>query len=442
MNMYSYTNLTKLLSLTVLLFLYPGIEVSAQTPITLEQAIEMARQSNRSIQLADQTTAIKRATLEQSKAHFLPYFGVQLTDLATNNPLNVFGFKLMQEDVKQSDFAPDLLNDPDVRNNFNLSLNAMMTLYNPEARAEQDAVKAQIKMSEAMAHRVADGIQLEVIKAYYALLLTQHTVEVLENTYAASQANYEIVDNYFNQGLMLKSDLLDMQIMVNQSELSLGTAQMKVANAQSYFNHILNTSEYTEYLPTDELRDKEELLIAEGNLNPERADFKAMQYGISALENMAEAADKSNRPKLNVFSSYALNDEIPFDNRATNFQIGLSVGWDIYKGNLRKSTLQKTNAEINEQQLALEQKLAEAELEILNTQRAIEDINSQIELHELSIEQAEEALKIRKNRFAQGLEKSTDIINAETQLSHKKLARLSSLFELNMKNAYLKFLLN
>ncbi len=65
----------------------------------------------------------------------------------------------------------------------------------------------------------------------------------------------------------------------------------------------------------------------------------------------------------------------------------------------------------------------------------------QIKMHELSIEQAKEALKIRKNRFAQGLEKSTDIINAETQLSLRKLARLQSFYELNMKIAYLKYLL-
>lgn len=125
----------------------------------------IAQQSNRSILRSKQSLVVKEATYEQTKGNFLPYFGVNLTDIVSNNPLNVFGFKLLHEDACQEGFNPALLNSPDVINHYNLSLNAMMPLYNPEAKAEHKADKHQIKMSESMAQQTSEAIELEVIKS-------------------------------------------------------------------------------------------------------------------------------------------------------------------------------------------------------------------------------------------------------------------------------------
>ncbi len=441
--MYSYhikRTFFQLLLLSLATFI--GSSAQGQTPLTLSEAITIAQQSNRSILRSQQSILVKKASYEQTKGNFLPYFGVNLTDVISNNPLNVFGFKLLHEDVRQEDFNPALLNAPNVTNHFNLSFNAMMPLYNPEAKAEQEAVQHQINMSESMAQRTSEGIELEVIKTYYLLLLSQNAVDVLIETQKAAQSNYEVVENYFNQGLMLKSDLLEMQIMVNQSALALQSSQINLANAQSQFNYILGGTDKEAYQPIDAMLSMSSIDINTEELNKNRADFQAMNYGIQAMESMVSATDKSFLPKIKAFAGFELNDNIPFAMGANNFQVGVTVGWDIYKGNIRNTTINKTKAEIEEKRLELEENMAAAQLEIVKNRREITDIKSQIELHDLSIGQAEEALTIRKNRFKQGLEKSTDIINSETQLSQRKLARLQSLYALNIKHAYLKFLLN
>lgn len=440
--MYSYSTTNKMPYMVILfLVLLLSNYGLSQVPIGLQEAIGMAQQQNRSILRANQSIAVNKASYEQSKGHFLPYFGANLTDVVSNNPLNVFGFKLLHEEVRQEDFNPVLLNAPNVTNHFNLTINAMMPLYNPEAKAEQEAVTHQIKMSESMSLRTREGIEMEVIQSYYGLLLSQNAVTVLKGTYAAAQSNYNVVENYYNQGLMLKSDLLEMQVMVHQSELALQSAQMNVENAQSQFRYVLGVADQTDYLPIDALSAVATLDISEGDLSPHRADFEAMQHGINAMHSMVTATDKSFLPKVKAFAGFEFNDGIPFAMRANNFQVGVTVGWDIYKGNMRQTTINKTKAEIAEKQLELEENKAKAELEILLTRRAIDHIKSQIQLHDLAISQTEEALKIRKNRFEQGLEKSNEIINAETQLTQKRLERLQALYEMNVKHAYLKFLL-
>ena len=59
---------------------------------------------------------------------------------------------------------------------------------------------------------------------------------------------------------------------------------------------------------------------------------------------------------------------------------------------------------------------------------------------ELAVEQASEAYKIRKDRFSEGLEKTTDLLMAENQLLKEELGLLQAVFEFEMTQAYLAFL--
>ena len=51
-----------------------------------------------------------------------------------------------------------------------------------------------------------------------------------------------------------------------------------------------------------------------------------------------------------------------------------------------------------------------------------------------------EAYKIKKDRFEQGLEKTNDLLYAETQMLQKELEHLQSVFEYNYTVQYLQFL--
>ncbi len=60
----------------------------------------------------------------------------------------------------------------------------------------------------------------------------------------------------------------------------------------------------------------------------------------------------------------------------------------------------------------------------------------------MAFEQSQEAFRIRQNRFTQGLEKTTDLLMAETQMAQKELEYLQAVFEYNFTKQYLQFLTN
>jgi outer membrane protein TolC len=61
-------------------------------------------------------------------------------------------------------------------------------------------------------------------------------------------------------------------------------------------------------------------------------------------------------------------------------------------------------------------------------------------LAKLDFEQSQEAYRIRSNRFTQGLEKTTDLLQSETMISQKELEFLQAVFEYNFTKEYVQFL--
>jgi hypothetical protein len=76
------------------------------------------------------------------------------------------------------------------------------------------------------------------------------------------------------------------------------------------------------------------------------------------------------------------------------------------------------------------------------TNRQLKDAENKVNLSQLAFEQSQEAIRIRQNRFTQGLEKTTDLLQSETQMIQKELEHLQSVFEYNFTKQYLQFLTN
>ena len=59
---------------------------------------------------------------------------------------------------------------------------------------------------------------------------------------------------------------------------------------------------------------------------------------------------------------------------------------------------------------------------------------------EKSVERSQEELRIRRDRYEQGLEKTNDLLMAEANLAEKQLQYLNTLYQYNMASFYLDFL--
>ena len=57
---------------------------------------------------------------------------------------------------------------------------------------------------------------------------------------------------------------------------------------------------------------------------------------------------------------------------------------------------------------------------------------SKKDVYDLSVKQAGQAMKIRSDRYREGLERTSDLMMAESQLAETKLKSLQSIYEYNV----------
>ena len=125
--------------------------------------------------------------------------------------------------------------------------------------------------------------------------------------------------------------------------------------------------------------------------------------------------DKALEFEKTRLSSLSTSDRVKISREAKSLILGLN---EIYKQNY----------------------LAQSELELNKAHRQMNDARDAVDISKLAVEQSKESYRIVSNRFSQGLEKTSDLLYAETQLQKQELNYSQALFNYNYALSYLNFL--
>ena len=159
-----------------------------------------------------------------------------------------------------------------------------------------------------------------------------------------------------------------------------------------------------------------------------------------ALYTVVLSNKMSFLPKLNAFGSYEMYDANILGTSAKGYLVGAQLSWNVFDGNKTVGKYQKAKAESQKADVEKDQYTKQSQLELNKTNRQLIDTENKVNLSKLAFEQSQEAYRIRQNRFAQGLEKTTDLLQSETQMIQKELEQLQAVFEYNFTKQYLQFL--
>lgn len=424
----------------LLLFAFT-ISMQAQEliPITKVEVLSKVSKNNTSIKISKEDFNQAKADYKQTNAVFLPNITASHTAMTTTNPLMAFGSKLNQEILTQNDFNPALLNDPSRTNNYATSIEFEQPLINLDGLYQRKAAKSKMEAMSLKTVRTQDYLVFEVEKAYMQLQLAYKAVDVLNKAVEAANENKKIADNSFKQGYLQRTDVLNVEVRVTEVKNQLQTAKSNVQNASNYLSFLMNDDSYVVYTPMDELT-VVTFSVVNKSVSENRSDIKAMELASKAYEDMNKADKMAFLPRLNAFGSYQLYDHQIFKGDANGYLIGAQLSWDIFKGSKRFGKAQKSKAEFEKSKLEYQQYVLQSNLELNKTKRAFLDAENKLILTALALEQSEESLRIRTNRFKQGLEKTSDLLMAETQYLQKQLEYYQTIFEYNYTQAYLQFL--
>lgn len=429
--------------LFIIIFIYNILNVRAQQEklISFDEVLNKVKENNYTIKISNQNFEVAKADFNQTNSVLLPNIAISHTGISTTNPLMAFGSKLNQEILTQADFNPALLNNPDKVNNFATKIEIQQPLFNADGLFMRKAARSKMNAVELQMSRTKDYIKLEVIKAYMQLQIAYKAVEVLEKATEAALENKKIAENNFKQGYLQKADVLSVEVHVTEVQNQLHNTKSNLKNASDYLNFLMGATTNETLKPSTPLVPHLDLDIYNKQLSTTRADIEAMEKSTEAYNNMYKAAKMSYLPKLNAFGSYEMYDTKLFGTNAKGYTVGAQLSWNVFEGYKRIGKTQKSKAELEKSEISLNQYKNKSLLEFNKAKRQLKDAENKLNLTNLAVEQSNEALRIRTNRFKQGLEKTSDLLNSETQYLQKQLEYLQTVFNYNYTKAYVEFLI-
>ena len=430
----------KIKSMILVLFVTISSYGQERKELSLTTFLSKVKSENLSLKKSVQEIEQFKADYVQSNALFLPNISASHTAMVTTNPLMAFGSKLNQGILTPNDFNPNLLNNPVATRNFATVIKIEQPIFNLDGLYQRKAAKNALDAKKLEANRKSDYILTEAKKAYMQLQLTYKGLEVFKNAKKLIDQLYAQTNNFFTEGLIQKSDVLSVEIRKVEIDNAITSAESQIINLSNFISFLMNEKEAFIYAPAEnlELKTNENFNLVE--LPKNRSDLKAMALATTSRKHMMQSEKMSYLPRLNAFGTYELYDTQIFQGDANGYVLGAQLSWDIFKGSKRIGKIQKTKAQYEESKLALEEYQLQSQVEFTKTKQALVDAQRNVKLSKLTLEQSQEVLRIKSNRFKEGLEKTTDVLAIETKVIQKQFEYLQAIFNYNSINNYLEFL--
>ena len=407
--------------------------------LSLQEAVTASVSNNDAIKLSSLDEQIARAKFRQTDAMLIPQANFSYSAFTTNNPLNAFGFKLQQRSITEADFNPELLNNPSATPDFATKFELQQPLINIDMLYQRKAAATQVEMYQLLSQRTKEYVGFETEKAYLQLQMVYDENKVLNEALSTSKAVYKFSKDYYDQGLIQKSDLLNAELHVMNIETLIKSCQSGIQDASDKLSILMGRPINVVY-SIDSTGINNAVIADRADTPNDRPDFKALQKGMQSYDMMMKSSRMSSLPRLNAFASYQWNDTKMLGFNASAYIAGVQLSWNILNGNRTRNTISQQSLEKEKLAKQLDQQRSEAQLQINHARRQISEASFVMKQQQLAVEQASEALRVLQNRYTQGLVNTTDVLIAQTQLSQQQIGYVRAVFNYNLAAASLKFL--
>lgn len=406
--------------------------------LSRNEVVQSVAEQNLSLRILQEKYQEALGQKTQANAAFLPQVNVAHTATRTNNPVYAFGAKLNQGVFAASDFDVAALNSPSAINNFVTSFQVEQPILNTDALLKRKAAALKASSQKLQQQFAARAMNLQARQTYMQLQLLYKSVAVLEKARKTALENLKITRDFYEQGMLQEAAYLDVQVRVSELKGRLLKARSELENVSGQLALIMNRSGAKVIQPSDSLQVQVGSLS--GNADLQGEDLKAYELATEARKKMMNAERLTFAPRLNAFGNLQLFDNDIFQGSSDNYLIGARLEVDLFQGGSQLGKIQEARAQYNQSKLEAEQYRKEKELSLYKARRAVEQARLRIETTRLAKKQAQSSLKMVRDRYEQGMEKTAALLRAESKYEEKQLQYYEAIFRFNTALAQVEFL--
>ncbi|MBD0363184.1 MAG: TolC family protein, partial [Coleofasciculus sp. C3-bin4] len=376
------------------------VQIQRTQPITLQQALELARRNNRELEVGKLTLERAQSALQEALAAEFPTAGVVADFTRTESAQSTLS-NARQDQI--------LGNQDTVSRSFNGALQLSYDLYTAGRRsATIRAAEKQIRFQELELERLSEQLRLNVARAYYDLQQADAQVEISQAAVTDAARSLRDAQLLEQAGLGTQFDVLQAQVSLagaNQ-DLTRAISQQRISRRQIV--RLLSLAQPVEVSAADpietagdwELSLEQSIILAYKN----RAELEQQLVQRDISEQQRRIALAAVRPQATLSASYnilgVLDDDL---GPADGFTLGARLQWNFFDGGAARSRAQqeRTNIAIAETRFADQRNQVRFDVE-----QAFFDLNANkenIQTASFALTQAQESLRLARLRFQAGV---------------------------------------
>jgi len=160
-----------------------------------------------------------------------------------------------------------------------------------------------------------------------------------------------------------------------------------------------------------------------------RPDYRQSQLASQSQELAVKAARSEFLPTVSLFGSWETDDQSFASRAGNNWLAGVNLRFNLFNGRADAAKLAESRFQ-QQRTSAMQEHMAQAiRLQVQKAFLDLETAAQRIAVSQEAVTQAEESVRIIRNRYEAGLATVTDLLRVETALTAAKGNHLRALFD-------------
>ncbi|HUJ27839.1 MAG TPA: TolC family protein [Myxococcales bacterium] len=378
--------------------------LAAARVVTLEQAVESARQHQPQIRQAHAATDAANARAREAFAPMLPQVSAQAgyTRKTTNTSTVAF-----------TPSSPNLFSD---------SISASQLIWDfgtsPYRWKSADAAA-----DAQAANERAVGLQVDftVRQAFFAARADRALVQVAQDNLTNTQAHLKQTEGFVQAGTHPEIDLLQARTDAANAQVQLINAQNTYETAKVTLNAAMGVLGPTDYDVSDE---------SLGAVNDEDADAQPLfdeamktRPEVENIQKLVEADELTVRSYwgqyLPALSANAGLTQVgnSISDLTWNASVGVALSWNVFQGGLTRAQQQEAEANVQQEVAALDLLKQQLRSDVDSARLAVRAAKSSISAAQEALANAKVRLKLAEQRYQVGVGSAIELGDAQVALT-------------------------
>jgi len=415
------------------------VKVDEVTPITLEQALKLARKNNQTLKEA-------RLNLNQAQQQLQEALGAEFPTLSLQTDLQ--RSTSATNEIRAANSDPNFPSPDGVTTDVNATLQLNYNLYTGGRRSSQIALaEARVRTQQLALEQAAEQLRLDVKNAYYAVQEAESQVEIARAAVEDAEQSVRDAELLREAGLGTRFDVLQAEVDLRNEEQNLTQAISQRRVSRRQLVEVLGLSQQTEVTAATPAQ-----VAGEWNLSLEESIVKALQNRAELQQQLAQRkigkenqdiALASIKPQVSLFTRYDVRDVIDSGSGAgtgigDGLAMGVQVQWNFFDGGQSQARARQAEQDVAIAENRFDQLRNQIRREVEQAFFNLQANKDNIDTARLGVEQAEESLRLARLRFQAGVGTQTDVINAQAALTSARGNLLTAIINYNRSLARLK----